>query len=262
MTENEPQEFQPPPPPEKIEESPTPQMSEIGTVTSIFIEPGKTFEDLNRKPRFIIEGFLSILCIMIFQVAFIQKVGFEKIARARIEANKGMADMPKEQKEAIIAQQTGPVAKYIGYAVVPVFMVIFFVVGGLLYWLGAMALGGRSTFGRGLAVWIYSGWPPALLFLISNLLVLFLKDPSEIEIGTNQQGLVQAGPAMLVSAKAQPVLHALLSALDLFQIIGWVLAAIGLQKVAKLKAGSAWTIVILIALIGVSLRVVSALIFG
>ncbi|MBX3282299.1 MAG: YIP1 family protein [Acidobacteria bacterium] len=262
MTENEPQEFQPPPPPEKLEPPANAQMSEIGTVTNIFIEPGKTFEDLNRRPRFIIAGILSILCIMIFQVTFIEKIGFEKIARARIEANKGMADMPKEQKDAIIAQQTGPIAKYIGFAIVPVAMVIVFLIGGLLYWLGANALGGKASFGRGLSVWVYSSWPPALLFLIANMLVLFLKDPAEIDLGSNQQGLVQAGPAMLVGAKAQPVLHALLSAFDLFQIIGWILAAIGLQKVAKLKAGSAWTVVALIALIGISLRVVGALIFG
>ncbi|MBV6497097.1 MAG: YIP1 family protein [Acidobacteria bacterium ACB1] len=262
MTESDSQEFQPPPPPEKIDAPETAQMSEIGTVTNIFIEPGKVFEDLNRKPRFLIAGILSIICMMIFQVAFIQKIGFEKIARARIESNKGMADMPKEQKETIIAQQTGPIAQTIGYVVLPVAMIIFFLIGGLLYWLGANALGGRATFGRGLAVWIYSGWPSAVLFLIANLLVLFLKDPADIDLTSTQQGLVQAGPAMLVGAKSQPVLHALLSAFDLFQIIGWVLAAIGLQKVAKLKAGSAWTVVILIALIGISLRVVGALIFG
>jgi len=262
MTEDEPQEFQPPPPPEKIDAPEPPQMSEIGTVTNIFIEPGKTFEDLNRKPRFVIAGILVILCFMIFQVAFIQKVGFEKIARARIEGNKGMADMPKEQKETIIAQQTGPIAQTIGYVILPIALTIFFLIGGLLYWLGANALGGKATFGRGLSVWIYSAWPPAVLFLIANLLVLFLKDPAEIDLATSQQGLVQAGPAMLVGAKAQPVLHALLSAVDLFQIIGWVLAAVGLQKVAKLKAGSAWTIVILIALIGVSFRVIGALLFG
>ncbi|KXJ99193.1 MAG: Yip1 domain protein [Acidobacteria bacterium OLB17] len=261
MSDLETQDFQPPPPPEKLDVPQKAEMSEIGTVTSIFIEPGRTFEDLGRKPRFLIAGILSILCIMIFQVAFIQKIGFEKIARARIESNRGMADMPKEQKEAIIAQQTGPIAQYIGYVLLPVGMAVFFLIGGLLYWLGANALGGKATFGRGLSVWIYSGWPSAVLFLIANLLVLFLKDPAEIDL-TSTNGLVQAGPAMLVGAKSQPVLHALLSAFDLFQIIGWVLAAIGLQKVAKLKAGSAWTVVILIALIGISIRVVGALVFG
>src|SRR5690606_8347825 len=154
------------------------------------------------------------------------------------------------------------VALIFGYVVLPVVLFIFFLMGGVLCWLGDNVLGGCVSFVCGLAVWVYSGWPSAVLFLIANLLVLFLKDPAEIDLTSTQQGLVQAGPAMLVGAKSQPVLHALLSAFDLFQIIGWILAAIGLQKVAKLKAGSAWTVVILIALIGISLRVVGALLFG
>ena len=53
-------EWQAPPPPEKIVQDP-PQMSELATLFNIFLEPGRTFEDLKRKPRFIIGALLIAL---------------------------------------------------------------------------------------------------------------------------------------------------------------------------------------------------------
>ena len=54
MEENNVNEWQEPPPPEDLKqiENP-PQMSEVETLGNIFIEPGRTFEDLRRKPRFL-----------------------------------------------------------------------------------------------------------------------------------------------------------------------------------------------------------------
>ena len=57
MEENNVNEWQEPPPPEDIKqiENP-PQMSEVETLGKYFIEPGRTFEDMRRKPRFLIAG--------------------------------------------------------------------------------------------------------------------------------------------------------------------------------------------------------------
>jgi hypothetical protein len=67
---------------------------------------------------------------------------------------------------------------------------------------------------------------------------------------------------MLLDGKAMPVLTTLISTLDLFAIWGWILAAIGLRITNRLSSGSAWAIVILVALIGVGLRVLGALLSG
>jgi hypothetical protein len=63
---------------------------------------------------------------------------------------------------------------------------------------------------------------------------------------------------MFLDVKAQPVLAAILSSIDVFQIWGWILAAIGLRITNKLSSGSAWAIVIIFALIGVLMKVVGA----
>jgi hypothetical protein len=257
------EEWQEPPLPEEIKqiENP-PQMSEAATLGNIFFEPGKTFADLRRKPRFVMAGVIIIVLVTLFQVLFIQKVGYERIVRERIEANPMTEQMPKEQKDKMVEQQSSPIVKAISYAAVPIVFVFMFLLGGLLYWLGANAMGGSARFLHGVSVWVYSSLPPTIVFMLANFLVMFLKSPEDIDIMRSQSGLVQANPSFFIDVKAQPVLAALLQAIDLFAIWGWILAAIGLQQVAKISSGAAWGVVLIIALVGVTARVVMALLFG
>lgn len=250
----------PPPPPEKVVEDP-PQMSEVATLGNIFFEPGGTFEDLRRKPRFILAGLIVIIAVNIFQVAFIQKIGYENIVRAQMEASSWTRNLPADQKEEQIRQQSGTLGKVIAYSIVPIVLLIVFFLGGLVYWLGANVMGGTASYLRGVSVWIYSSLPPTILFVAANLVVLFLKSADDIDINQARGGLVQANPSMLINAKEMPVVAALLGSIDLFAIWGWVLAAIGLQKIAKISSGAAWAIVLILALIGVGGKVVGALLF-
>lgn len=256
-------EWQEPPLPEEIKaETEQPQMSEGATLGNIFIEPGRTFEDLRRKPRFLLAGLIIIIAVTAFNALFIQKVGYERLVRERLESNERIQQMPADQKEKLIEQQSGTIAKTIGYIAPPIVFIVIFLIGGLLYWLGANAMGGNARFLHGLSVWVYSSLPPTVLFILANLLVLMLKSVDEIDLSTAQSGLVQANPSMFINAKEMPALAAALSAFDLFAIWGWVLAAIGLQKVAKISSGAAWAIVLILGLVGVAIKVVMALIFG
>ncbi len=250
-------EWQAPPLPEDIIETKEPaQMSEIGTLGSIFIEPGATFEDLRRKPRFLIAGFLCILLISLFQYAFIQKVGFERYALEPFAANSRIQQMPEDQKQAFFKQQTSDLAKYATYVITPLVPVIVFLLGGLLYWLGTNAMGGSARFLQSLSVFIYSSFPPIVVSTFANFLVLLLKSADDISISADRSGVLKANLAFLIEDK---VLAALLATFDLFAIWGWILAAIGLRIIGKISSGAAWAIVIIVALIGVALRVVGAL---
>src|SRR3954462_14592825 len=129
MSEQENPEWQPPPPPEHIPQPEPPQMSEVATLGNIFIEPGRVFEDMRRKPRFLLAGLIIMLLFTAFQVIFIQRVGLEEIVRARIEASSRTRDLPEETKKAAIAQQGGPIAKYVTFAITPVIILVSFAVG-------------------------------------------------------------------------------------------------------------------------------------
>lgn len=258
--ENSSPEPQAPPPPEKIVSDP-PQMSELSMIGNIFIEPGRVFEDQRRKARFIIGSILILISISIFQIAFVEKFGLENIVRARFESSKRTQDMPTDQKEKMIEQQSSNIAKYITFGATPVVVAIAFLIGGLIYWGGAKAMGGDGTYFGGVAVWVYSSLPPALVFTIGNLIVLFLKSADDIDLATSQGGLLKANLGYFIDQKSMPVVAALAGSVDVFAIWGYILASIGLQKVAKISSGAAWTVVLIVAFIKVGFSVIGALFF-
>jgi hypothetical protein len=257
-------EWQAPPPPEGPVDPPEqPEMSEIGTVANIFMEPGRTFEDLRRKPRFIIAGLLIIGIVTAFTLVFSAKIGTEGMRRfmsQQIDKSPQASSLSPEQKNnAINLQMTiQSVVKYI----LPLFFIVFFLLGALIYWLAAKAFGGELGFSQALSVWVYSSLPIVVVSTLANFIVLFIKSADDIDIATSQRGLIQANLSVFVNAKAMPLLATLLSVVDLFGIWGWILGAMGLKKVGKLSGSSAWTIVLLLALIGVIFRVIGSLISG
>lgn len=266
MTEEN-QEWEAPPQPENTEveeEENAPQMSEPATLANIFFEPGRTFEALRAKPRFIMAGLIIIVLTMTFQILFVQKLGEERIKRFTIEQldkNAQIQAMKPEDKERIVQQQT-TIGGYIRNFGIPIIMIIVFLIGGLAYWLGTNAMGGSSTFLRGLSTWIYSSFPPAVVSMVANILVLFLKSPDEIDLADSQRGLVHANPTLFFDGKSMPVLTTLVSLIDVFFIWGLILAVIGLRKTGKISSGAAWAIVLILALVGVAFRVFFAFMSG
>lgn len=252
---------QPAPPSKKAEANEAPQMSEPATLGNIFFEPGNVFEDMRRKPRFLVAGLIVLAAISIFQVVFIEKIGYKEIVKSRIESSSRTRDLDKDQKKQIVEQQGSDMIKYITFGATPVVIVVVFLIGGLIYWGLSSAMGGSGKFLGGLSVWVYSSLPPSIVFTLANLLVLFLKSADDIDIANSQNGLVKANPSFFIDATAHPVLAALLGSIDLFAIWGWVLASIGLQKVFKLSSGSSWAVVLILALVGVGAKVVGAFFF-
>ncbi len=264
MNEQSQDEWQAPPLPEEIKKTDeAPRMSEVATLGNIFVSPGETFEDLRRKPRFIMAILVMMFLATAFQFLFTQKMGEERMRSFMVEqVNKSpmIQSMPPDQKQQAVENglKTSAVTKYL----IPVFMLIVFAIGGLIYWLGANAMGGSMTFLRGVSVWVYSSFPPAVVSMLASILILFLKSPDDIDIAASQSGLIHANPAFFLNTKTMPVLGALLGTFDLFFIWGWILAAIGLSVAGKISKGAAWAIVLLVALINIAFRVIGAYFSG
>ena len=261
--QNEP-EWQAPPPPEMIvEEKEPPQMSEMATLGNIFFEPGAVFEDLRRKPRFIIATVIICLITTAFVFTLQQKIGEERYDvyfKQLIEKNPQAATMTPEQKQGMVAVQVKSVS--IVTYLLPVFILIGIALGALVYWLGTKAMGGAMSYLQAVSVWVYSSFPPTIISYIANFIVLFLKSPDDIDIATSQRGVVHANPSMFFGGAEMPVLTTLVSVFDFFLIWGLVLAAIGLHKTGKISKGAAWGIVLIVTLIGIVFRVISALFSG
>jgi hypothetical protein len=264
--ENQPvqQEWQAPPPPfDNTPVAEPPQMSEVGTLGSIFFEPGRTFEDLRRKPRFILGALLITLLASVLTSALAYKIGDENMKRFMVEQfekNPQTQQMSGEQKTQAMALQLTiiTVTRYL----VPLFVIIGLAIGGLIYWLAIKAFGGSGNYLHALSIWIYASIPPTVVMVIANCIVLLLKSTDEIDVATSQRGVLTANPSFLIDGKASPVLATLIGTLDVFMIWGWVLAAIGLRITGKISSGSAWGIVLILALVGLTFRILFSYLNG
>jgi hypothetical protein len=99
--------------------------------------------------------------------------------------------------------------------------------------------------------------------MLLNIILVFLNPPTDdANIVRGQAGLVHANLSILVDPAAHPVLATALASLDVFALFGLFLAALGMQKVARLSSSAAWTIVIAFWLVGLVLKLALALAFG
>ena len=251
------------PPTAPAVEREAPQMSEVATVGNIFFEPGRTFEDLKRKPRFVTASIIIALLVTAYGFGLYYKVGdagVRSFMAEQIDKSPQASAMSGEQKaNAINLQMT--ISKVARFAM-PIFVFISLLIGGLLYWAAAKAFGGTGGFLHGVSVWVYASLPPAVVGMIANFIVLLLKSADEIDLATSQRGVIHASPAALLDGKAMPVLATVVGTLDLFMIWGWVLAAIGLRITNRISTASAWAIVLIFALVGLVLRVITAYFSG
>lgn len=250
-----------PVPPRPGVPSETPEMSEIATVTNIFFEPGRVFEDLRRKPRFIVGMLIIALFAALLTWGLYLKVGEAGIRQFTVEQIDKQAPNLSSEQKAQQVQFSMMIQSIVRYAI-PVFVIISLLIGGLLYFLGTKAFGGSGGFLHSLSVWIYASIPPTVISVIGSLIVLAIKSADEIDIAASQRGLLHANPSMLVDGKAHPIIATLVGTLDLFMIWGWVLAAIGLRITNRLSSGSAWAIVIILAIIGLLFRLIGAIFSG
>jgi hypothetical protein len=262
--QNLPEFVAPPPPPfPQKEQQAGPVLSTAETLTGIFFEPGRVFESFRVKARFLIAGLICVLAFTAFNVVYIQKVGYENLVSAEMEMNPRAADMRPEDKERAINIQTNPIVKGIRYGAPLINFVFVFALGAVFYMLGAMMMTKPMTYPQALSVWTYSSYPPLLLAMLLNIILVFLNPPTDdANIVRGQAGLVHANLSILIDPNAHPVLATALASLDVFAIFGLFLAALGMQKVARMSSSAAWTIVIAFWLVGLVLKLALALAFG
>ncbi|HEV2800538.1 MAG TPA: YIP1 family protein [Pyrinomonadaceae bacterium] len=238
------------------------QMSTPQTLSNIFFEPARTFEALRERPRFLVATLITALLVVAFTFVMFQRVSYEAMIRESIETNSRTADMSAEQKEQMIEMQTKPVVKAIGYVAPLVFIFIILAAGAGIYLLGAMLMGKGMSYRQALSVWAYSTFPPTLLLMLANIIMLLVAPPDPAEAAQNRGSLIHANLSLLVNGTERPVLATLLGSFDVFIFFGLFLAATGLHKVARLSKGAAWGIVIAIWVLGVILKLAFATFSG
>jgi hypothetical protein len=257
-------EWAPPPPPEPpVEEETGPQMSEAASLFNIYLEPGNTFRSIRIKPKFILALAVTIVLSLGFWFAVNQKVGIGEVFVDAMKKSPQYEQMDGPTREKAASFYRGAIFKGIFFGAIVIVSIITAFIGGLIYWLGVNAMGGTARYMHGVSVWVYSIYAPTLIFVIANIIVLMLKAKDDIDSSFMQTGgLIKANPTLFVDVAHSPVLRVLLTSVDLFQIFGLIIAAIGLRIVGKVSSTSAWTVVLGLKLIVLVISVAWVAAFG
>lgn len=233
------------------------QMNPISRLINAVFSPGEMFTDVRRSPRDWIVPIL-IFVIVASAAGYVAQWRFnftpEVMAKASIDVElerqgktrKDLTDAEKQQFE-MSEKFTTYILKVAPVVAAFVIFLTIFLLGGL-YRLLTPLVQGRTTFFRCISVAAYAYSIPQTIKWLLHIVLSFLKSPESVDVVGYLQsgGLLQASPAAFFSAKANPVLFAMLSWFDLFSIWFLALAVIGISTVCvkKLKTGSAVMIVV------------------
>ncbi len=216
-------------------------MSTPETLANIFFEPGRTFAALRERPRFLVAGLIVLALTMIVTVLLFQRIDFVEVVRQQMERQ---GNMSQQQIEQALNFYRGPIGNLVKYVFPFIGTMLYFAAGAALYMLGSMLMGGALRYKQALSVWVYSTLPPSVLGTLIAIVVLFMKAPEDIDLNQSGGGLVTSNLGFFLSSDANPALKALLGSIDLLAFYGLYLAGVGLQKVGRMKSGSAWAVVI------------------
>lgn len=213
-----------------------PTLSQWQRVSSIFLEPSKTFEEIRRGHT---SWWLPFLLFIVVGTGLwttvTYKVGWDQVAANTIHLSPKMADqidqMPAEQ-QATVMKKAGAGQKWF-WACAPVGLLLLnLIFSAILLGTINFGFGGRATFGKVFAVSWYAGIP-ALLKLLLGIAGLVAGVTPEAFLPQNPAGTnlgFYVAPPDISTA-----VWSLCTSLDFITIWVLVLFSIGLAKVAGTK---------------------------
>ena len=212
----------------------TPGMNFFQRLGSMFFEPGRAFEDLNRRPTWI--GVFVIVSILAVASSYLltSRIGPEAMMRKAMAMNPMTRSLSEEQiQQAIARQQTSSFSKYSSYVFAPIGVLVGTMVIAAAYLLVFLMMGASPGFKKSLAVTFWGYLPAGLLSSLLGILMIFVKDPDTLELSPPDNLTSNLG--FLVAKQEHPALHSLLASVDLFSIWTIVLLAIGFAAVSERK---------------------------
>jgi len=236
-----------------------PAISPVGRVFGVFFSPKATFEDIARKPSWVLPVVLLTLLSVGVSTAINQRINWREFMSQQIEKSPQSANMSAEQKEQRIeggAKFSPPFTYAIGLCG----PIIFVLVTALAMWGAFNLLGGANTnFGTAFAITSHA----ALTGIVSSilfLLVLYLKPYGTVDL----ENPVATNLAAVLPDDAAKWLVALLKSFDIFTFWTLILLAIGFAATnpKKLRGSKAFTIAFSVWAVYVVCRVGSAWIFS
>jgi Yip1-like protein len=230
-----------------------PLLSQPARIVNIFIDPVKTFTDLNRGTAW----WMAFILISAFSLALIgtvdKKIGFDQVVDNNFKLAPKQAErfeqLPPDQKAKALATQV-KATRYGSYAYPVIALVFLLIIAGVLTATYNFGAGASVSFGKSLAIVIYASLPGILRATLAIISIFAGKDPETFYF----QNPAATNLGYFIDPVQHRFLYSLGSAVDIFAIWTMALTAIGFSCVSKVKRGTSFAIVfgwyILFVLVG------------
>src|SRR5438445_7968536 len=209
-------------------------INHFGRIIGVFFSPKATFEDIARRPSWIIPAVLMTVLGIVVAFVMNQKVDWRDVASKRIEDSPRAANLSAEQKEQQIAMSAkcSPGAAYAFGALGPILAVVVAAVMLLAY---NVVGGANAKFSVAMGI-VSHAFLVTILSTLFFILILYLKPPGTIDL----ENPVATNLGAFLPDNTPKVLMALAKSIDIFSV--WVLLLISIGFVAvnpkKLKGKS------------------------
>ena len=220
-------------------EQPQAQMSGFARIIGVFFSPKKTFEDIVRKPSWVLPLLLSTILSVAVSVVINQRINWREFMSQQIEKSPRAAQLSADQKQQQI-EGGAKITPIVTYTIGLLGPILGLLIIGLVMWGAYSLLGGASTnFTTSIAITAHA----FLTGLISSpllILILYLKDPSAIDL----ENPLASNIAAVLPDDAAKWLVALCKSFDVFSIWTLILLAIGFAATSpkKLKGSKPFAI--------------------
>jgi membrane protein, antimicrobial resistance system len=215
-------------------------------VLKVLYEPTAVYERVREKPAFlapfVVLAIVLAICVYLM-IPYQQAAVAEKLAQIAQQNPQAAAAAQNAQKFAIVGVVVGPI----------VFAIVLLLVAAVL-WVLVSVFGGEGKFSVLLSVTTYAA-VPGLLLQIAGLAVLMMKGVSSVSSPDDLQ------PALgldLIAPGATGFMLAVLRGINPFSVWGAFLTATGVAVTHKTSKGTAWTVAIILLVLGVLLRAVAS----
>jgi len=218
---------------------PQPAISPIGRLFGIFFSPKATFEDIIRKPGWVLPVIVLALLGLAVAIGVNQRMNWREFMSQQIEKSPRASSMSAEQKEQQIeaGAKFAPISAYIFGVPAPVIVVL---VVALIMWGAYNVLGGVNVGYKTALSIVAHAYVPVILGNLLFLMVLFLKAPGTLDLDNP----VATNLAAFFPEDAAKWLQAFGKNIDVFTL--WVVALIAIGFAAtnpkKLKGGTSFGI--------------------
>lgn len=227
-------------------------ISPLGRIVGVFFSPKATFEDIVRKPSWLLPFIIMFVLGLLAAISLNQRMNWREYVSQQIEKSPRAAQLSAEQKEQQIeaGAKFAPISTYVFAAPAPI---VILLVVALVMWGSYNLLGGANTnYTTSLAI-VSHAFVPSYIGSLLFLVVLFLKPVGTVDL----QNPLATNVAAFLPEDAPKWLDALCKNIDVFVIWVLLLIAIGfaVTNPKKLKGGKSLTIALTVMAVYVVLRV-------